>query len=658
MTAHRLDALLPGTRALGPRLADWLAGAPADLCLEWRLRSREGGRVGLWLVVDGGADEVRSLGRLMRVNDTGVWAEAPAPALLPGPVLHAEALSGPLEPAAELEELARLLALQPTPCELRVRCSSLVGLPRDEVSPRLGQVESLLQGVHRVEEGRQTAAELPHDLVLLRREKAALLAALGWREALAEGALTVRVEVRGVAGADLLACASRALVGAARVVWREEPCPIPVPVPVVGRMLRVEADALPGLPVRRGRVRRLGGPALAGALLGEAQGRRGRREVRLADPDLARHLYVCGKTGVGKSTLLETLVRDLGRSGSGVALIDPHGDLVDKLKDDFGWRRRVVFDPLSGSCPGLDPLWNDGSIRGQERALERLTAILWRLFPPEYMGAEFDRHARALLLPLIHAGEPLESVVRMDADEDFRRRMVDQLVEDDPVHAEVQRFWRREVPQWSSSERSEMRGFTLSKFQSLLRSPAMRRACGAGRPQLDLGSVADHHQVLLARLPQGELGPVTAWFLGMLLMSRLQDAVFARASRPAQDRTPFPVVIDEFQNFVGGGGFGYTRSDRTLGPLLSEGRKYGLRLVLANQYLSQLDEGTRASILGNVGNLIVFRTGGADAELLAEELGVPAGELVDLPLYTAVARVLRQGQRLEPVTLTTVVGGL
>ena len=180
--------------------------------------------------------------------------------------------------------------------------------------------------------------------------------------------------------------------------------------------------------------------------------------------------------------------------------------------------------------------------------------------------------------------------------------------------------------------------------------------CSPEGEQLDLSQILDRGDVLLARLPEGTLGPVTSWFLGLLLMGRLQRAVFARSRQRATARRSFTLILDEFQNFLGGGGYGYAKRDRTLGPLLSEARKFGMRLVLANQFLSQLDPDTRSALLGNVGSIVSFRVGARDAELVAEELGggVTAAELVDQPLFRARARILLDGRPSDVFTLQTI----
>lgn len=577
----------------------------------------------------------------------------------------------------------------------------VLDLLHERTSAALADVKGRAQGL-RFQAGERTFVQrFPEDLVTLQSAHAALAAQVAWLTALRSLPVQLRVAVLGAEDLSepLLHAVQRACVGTRRLLWApctaeqaraladgpltsleapvvaEEADALPVTHPIA-ELLREHvpaevaarlfawpapgADGLPGLPLEVGVTRPLSNLLLepvAGALLGTGEGPSGDVKVRIAGPDLARHLYLCGKTGVGKSTVIRTLLRDLALSGQGIGLIDPHGDLAEALVEEIAPHRPVVvFDPSRPDCPGLDPIWHDGTAESVERAVEDLTAILFRLFPSEYMGPMFDRHSRSLLLPLMLAGEGLAQMARLATDEAFRTRCLRGLDPANPLHADVTRFWREEFAAWGRDTRAEMHSYTISKYDTLVKSSALRRVTDPTRAQLDVRAVADLGGVLVARLPQGTLGPVSAYFLGMLLLSRLQAAVFSRSAVRAGARRPFTLALDEFQNFLGGGGFGYAQHDRTLGPLLSEARKFGLRLVLANQYLAQLDDSTRDAVFGNVGSLVCFRVGSRDSELLAAELGgtVTPRELRELPLYRGLARVLREGQPARVFTLGTI----
>jgi len=531
----------------------------------------------------------------------------------------------------------------------------------------------------------------PEDLAQVKAHKERSADALEWLDALGDGALSVRVATVGEhrPSDPLIHAVARAWVGADRVRWCDlsadqaaavasgpmEHVPLgepegpmadlltrwtPAAVAQIGlRFPAPERHGLPGLPLSATRRRVAGGQLVGreGALLGECVTAGRWRPLRLGDADLARHLYLSGKTGVGKSTVLHSLICDLALEGQGVALVDPHGDLVEAVSTTLAGRREVVvFDPADPNCLSMDPLEHDGTLLGMERVVEELTGVMFRLYPTDYMGPAFDRHSRALLFPLLAARRPLGDIARLHSDKRFRDECLMKLDGSDPLHEEIRRFWKLEYPDWGSQYRSEMQTYVLSKYEALVKSSALRRVCHPDRRQLDLRGLMDRGGVLLVKLSEGIIGQVSAWFLGMMLVGRIRDAVFARSAIRAEARSPFTLVLDEFQHLVGGGGFGYTKDERTLAPLLSEARKFGLRLVLAHQFVSQLDDSTRDAIFGNVGSMVCFRSGARDAALLADELGggVSRRELQDLPLYHAAVRLLCDGEPAPVATLRTI----
>ena len=602
-----------------------------------------------------------------------------------------------------LAAVMRLLLLQAGPAAVlvSVRPARLdLERPLAVASVHLADVKARLKGRQIWDrDHRSSGTSFSEDLGDLRVLETRLEA---WEEQLRDlegGGLSIAVCVAGEhePSAPLVHAVQRAVVGVPRVAWRElsgdevelaaqgprealavaragdaeaDAAAPPsvrqlsrvVPARVAAASLQLptpEIDGLPGLPMAPARPRRVPATLLGrpGFLLGQGRGPRGPVAVRLGPTDLDRHLYLCGRTGTGKSTLLRALVGDLARQGEGVGLLDPHGDLAEDVLADLPPHRSVVvFDPLRDDCPGLDPLAHDGTALGKERAVEDLTAIMFRLYPAEYMGPMFDRHSRALLVPLVAAGEPMANISRLASDDTFRDKCLAWLDKDNALHQDVLTFWKEEYSSWPASFKGEMHSYTVSKYDALVKSSLLRRTCAETRPQLDIHGILRRGDVLVARLPQGLLGPVSAWFLGMLLLSRLQAAVFSRSGLARSARSPFTLVVDEFQGFVGQGGFGYSKGDRTLGPLLSEARKFGLRLVLANQYVAQLDEQTRQALFGNVASLIAFRLGFSDAEVLARELGggVGPGELRDLPMYHGMARLSRDGTPAPLCSLSTI----
>ena len=603
------------------------------------------------------------------------------------------------------EELLRLMLEQPEPVAL------LLSMQRVRPDERLRALEAQLAHLHaRLSTGVQGAMfssastptathQYPENLLHITRATEALEQQADWLADLQRGALAMQLHVLGSdrRGGGLALAAQRALLGC-DVYWAELgeeqcnqvkagplaalDCPLGLPdeqlgdttagqdhnlgrlapAAVAARGLCLPApthEGQPGIPLDRAPLR-FAPPAMAntsGVLLGACRTRRTAAPVRLRPEDLDRHLYVVGKTGTGKTTLLTTMMLDLRAQGLPFAVLDPHGDLsgdlIRRIGDDPDV---VVFDPSTAAGPGLNPLANDGTALGIERVLENITKSMFQLYPPEYMGPVFERYSRALLVPLAVAGEGMESVSRMAHDKPFRRRCLAQLSKTDPLHTEVLHFWEQELDSLVGSSRSELHTYVLSKYDALVRSSTLRSATNPRRQQLDPGAIMDKGQVLIARLPQGELGAISAWFLGMMLLNRLQEAVFARSSQQVESRQPYTLVLDEFQNFLGGAGYGYRNDDRSLGPFLSETRKYGLRLALAHQHLAQCDARTREAVLGNVGSMVVFRVGHNDAELLARELdeSIDPAELRKLPMFRAVASLLVGGRPATPFSLETI----
>ncbi len=602
-------------------------------------------------------------------------------------------------------ELLRLMLEQPAPVAV------LLSLQRVRLEEQLRSIEVQLSHLHaRLSTGVQgalftsvatptTTRQYPENLLHIARAAEALEEHAEWLTQLQHGSMAVQLHLLGTDQRDsgLALAAQRALLGW-DVYWAElgpDQCTrvksgplaaldsIPrtfgdedeviegmkdrdltrlVPASVAAGALRLPApshDGQPGIPMERA-PRRFAPPEMnraKGLMLGACRTRQGNTPVRLLLEDLNRHLYVVGKTGTGKTTLLTTLMLDLRAKRLPFAVLDPHGDLSNELITRMGGEEDVViFDPARGLGPALNPLANDGSAQDIERVLEDITKSMFQLYPPEYMGPVFERNSRALLLPLAVAGEGLASVSRLAHDKPFRRSILAKLDRSNPIHEEVRRFWVNEMDHLTDSSRSELHTYVLSKYDALVRSSILRKATDPHREQLDMGAIMDRGQVLIARLPQGELGAVSAWFLGMMLIGRLQQAVFARSRTNAAKRQPYTLVLDEFQNFLGGGGYGYRKDDRSLGPFLSETRKYGLRLALAHQHLAQCDAGTRDAVLGNVGSMVVFRVGHNDAELLARELdeSIDPAELRKLPTFRAVASLLLGGSPTAPFSLETV----
>jgi TraM recognition site of TraD and TraG len=360
--------------------------------------------------------------------------------------------------------------------------------------------------------------------------------------------------------------------------------------------------------------------------------------VLLTLDDRAKHLYIVGKTGLGKSTLLRNLILQDLYAGRGVGLLDPHGDLALEVLD-FVPRARtnevVYFNPADlARSVGLTLL-----PRAEPDEVHLVVAGLLSAFRGIWGGSwgprlEYIlRHALAALLDA--GGYTLLALPQLLDDDAFRERVARRVK--DPI---VRAFWRDEYARYERRFRLEAIAPIQNKVGRLLASAPMRNILCQSRSSFDASFLMDRGRIMIANLGKGIVGEDHSRLLGALLVSQFQNAAMARAALPDSPRPPFALYIDEFQNF----------GTEALTSILAEARKYGLSLTIAHQYLDQLEEPIRQSVFGNVGNLVVFRVGERDAELLEGELGgdVKRGNLVSLGKHEFYGRVLDQGAMREP----------
>jgi type IV secretory system conjugative DNA transfer VirD4/TraG family protein len=360
--------------------------------------------------------------------------------------------------------------------------------------------------------------------------------------------------------------------------------------------------------------------------------------VLLAPEDRAQHLYIVGKTGLGKSTLLRNLILQDLYAGRGVGLLDPHGDLARDVLDAIPRARTnevLHFAPGDLARPvGLNLLPKVAQdeehlvVAGVLSAFRGIWGSSWGPRLEYILG-----HALAALLD--HGGLTILALPRLLSDDAFRERLTARVR--DPV---LRAFWREEYARYDRRFRLEAIAPIQNKIGRLLANAPMRNVFGQARNRFDAGFLMDRSRILIADLGKGVIGEDHSRLMGALLLSQFQWAAMQRAALPESERTPFYLYIDEFQSFA----------TEALTSILAEARKYGLSLILAHQYLDQLTDEIRQSVFGNVGNLIAFRVGERDARLLADELGgdVKTGNLVSLGKHEIYARLLDHGAMREP----------
>ena len=359
------------------------------------------------------------------------------------------------------------------------------------------------------------------------------------------------------------------------------------------------------------------------------------RHVRfgIRQADRLSHMLALGKTGTGKSTMLETLVRQDLAAGRGFALIDPHGDLAGRVyagASDEERERLVYLDATDPLQPyGYNPLRRvrDDKIPLAASGLLETFRKLW----PAAWGVRMEHVLRNSLYTLLEReGSTLPDILRLYRDAAFRRTVV-AGVRNDVVRA----FWREEFDHYTERAQAELVGPIANKLGALLVDPLIYRVLVSPTHDLHLRSLMDSGQGLVVNLSKGHIGEDAATLLGSILVSTLGLAAFSRADQAPALRRPFFIYADEFQTFT------------TLAfvNMMSELRKYGVGLVLASQYLDAVPLDVRKAVLGNVGTLISFRVGPEDAGLLAREFQPVFGveDLLNLPNYHCYLKLMIDG---------------
>lgn len=359
--------------------------------------------------------------------------------------------------------------------------------------------------------------------------------------------------------------------------------------------------------------------------------------------DRRAHLYLLGKTGTGKSTLLETLMLSDVKNGRGFALLDPHGDLVKKIKSQIPWSRKddvIDFDVPDSTQPyGFNPLANVPEDK-RPLAASGLIQVFKHLWNDSW-GPRLEYILRNCLLSLLdYPNADLSGILKLLSDKDFRKRVIPFI-----KNEQIREFWIKEYDKYTERLRAEAISPIQNKVGAFLSHPILRKILLTPAQPLNLRRIMDEGKILLVNLAKGSLGEDTANLLGSLLISRFDLAALSRANIPEDERRDYTLYLDEFHNFT----------TQSLVLMLSELRKYRLSLVLAHQYLTQLDFSIRDAVLGNVGTLVIFRIGASDADTLAPEFApeFSATDFTNLPNYHIYLKLMIDGKISRPFSAVT-----
>lgn len=373
-------------------------------------------------------------------------------------------------------------------------------------------------------------------------------------------------------------------------------------------------------------------------IFGERYGWAAPRPFGISRDDLRQHVYIIGKTGSGKTTLLRNMIVQHIAQGHGVGLIDPHGDLAEELLNHIPPHRAdhlVYFNPGDLKFPiGLNMLAN---VPPDERHLVASGIVsafkgIWR----DSWGPRLEYilyNAVAALLDCRDA--TLLGVNRLLIDPTFRARVIRQI--QDPF---IRAFWEAEYESYDPRFQREAIAPIQNKLGQFLLNPVVRNILGQVKTKVSIPFIMDTGRIFIANLAKGRLGHDKANLLGSLLATQFELAAMRRTEEPEDERRDFYLFIDEFQNFT----------TDTFASILAEARKYRLCLTLSHQYIDQLSLPVRQAVFGNVGTLIAFRIGYADAEIIEKEMGreVLATTIGDLERYQAAVKLLEDGRNWTP----------
>lgn len=349
-----------------------------------------------------------------------------------------------------------------------------------------------------------------------------------------------------------------------------------------------------------------------GLYLGMSTYRGVKRPVYIGDDDRRRHMYIVGKTGVGKSEFLKDMILQDIRAGRGVCLIDPH-DTIEKLLPLIPPERAedvIYFYPGDTERPmGLNLL--EAKTEDQKHFVATAVInMMYKLFDPYktgIVGPRFEHSVRnAILTALVEEGSTFVEVMKIleNPGGPYLQKYLPKI--QDPI---IRSFWTEQIAHTSEFHKSETLDYIVSKFGRFVTNRMMRNIIGQSRSSFNFRQVMDEGKILLINLAKGEIGEENANFLGLVLVPRILMAAMSRQDVPEDQRRDFYLYVDEFQNFA----------TPDFAQILSEARKYRLNLTVANQFIGQVDEEVKNAVFGNVGTLICFRVGVTDANYLARE---------------------------------------
>lgn len=359
--------------------------------------------------------------------------------------------------------------------------------------------------------------------------------------------------------------------------------------------------------------------------------------------DRRRHMYVIGKTGMGKTNLLENLAIQDIQKGHGVAFIDPHGDTAEKLIKAIPANRIndvIYFNPADQDFPIAFNVLEKVESEYRHLVASGLVGVFKKIWADSW-GPRLEYILRNAIMALLeYPGSTLLGVTRILVDKNYRERVVEKVT--DPV---IKSFWVDEFSKWEPRVLQEVISPIQNKVGQFLSSSLIRNIVGQTVSTFDVREAMDSKKIIIMNFSKGRIGEDNSALLGAMMITKIQLAAMGRVDIPEETRNDFYLYVDEFQNFA----------TESFANILSEARKYHLNLILANQYVTQIDERVRDAIFGNAGSIISFRVGATDAEFLEKEFEpvFTANDIVNLPKYQVYLKLMIDGIAGDAFSATT-----
>jgi len=368
-----------------------------------------------------------------------------------------------------------------------------------------------------------------------------------------------------------------------------------------------------------------------------------RKKFGIKLDDRRRHFYVVGKTGMGKTELLKNMAIQDIREGKGVGFVDPHGEVAEELLDFIPKERIsdvVYFNPADLDFPIAFNVMEKVDPECRHLVSSGLMGVFKKIWPDVWSARMEYILYNSLLALLEYPGSTLLGVNRILADSDYRKDVVEKIK--DPV---VKSFWINEFARYTQRYEVEATAAIQNKIGQFISAPLIRNIIGQIETSFNIREVMDNEKILILNLSKGKIGEDASKLLGGLLITKLQLAAMGRVDIPEKNRKDFFLYVDEFQNFA----------TESFVNILSEARKYRLSLILAHQYIDQMEETVRDAVFGNIGTLVTFRIGAEDAEYIEKELSpeFTAQDLVNLPKYQIYLKLMVDGVAGRPFSAET-----